>query len=132
MRTLPLVPVFRERLAALQAEQKENRRLCGRCYNPDYIGYVFVDEMGNRIKPNYLSNAFGKLLANNGLRVIRFHDLRQLRQHDAGQRRCDEADSGMARTQRLFNDGQYLRTLGLQLQAVLGRGDADWPGIEGC
>lgn len=76
MRTLPLVPVFRERLAALQAEQKENRRLCGRCYNPDYIGYVFVDEMGNRIKPNYLSNAFGKLLANNGLRVIRFHDLR--------------------------------------------------------
>ena len=76
MRTLPLVPVFRERLAALQAEQKENRRLCGRCYNPDYIGYVFVDEMGNRIKPNYLSNAFGKLLTNNGLRVIRFHDLR--------------------------------------------------------
>lgn len=76
MRTLPLVPVFRERLAALQAEQKENRRLCGMCYNSDYIGYVFVDEMGNRIKPNYLSNAFGKLLANNGLRVIRFHDLR--------------------------------------------------------
>lgn len=32
--------------------------------------------MGNRIKPNYLSNTFGKLLANNGLRIIRFHDLR--------------------------------------------------------
>ena len=76
MRTLPLVPVFRERLATLQVEQKENRRLCGKCYNPDYIGYVFVDEMGNRIKPNYLSNTFGKLLVNNGLRVIRFHDLR--------------------------------------------------------
>ena len=32
-RTLPLVPVFRERLLALQEEQKENRKLCGRCYN---------------------------------------------------------------------------------------------------
>ena len=29
-RTLPLVPVFRERLLALQEEQKENRKLCGR------------------------------------------------------------------------------------------------------
>ena len=35
-RTLPLVPVFRERLLALQEEQKENRKLCGRCYNKKY------------------------------------------------------------------------------------------------
>ena len=76
MRTLPLVPVFRERLRTLKQEQTENRRLCGRSYCPDYIGYICVDEMGNLIQPNYISTAFRKLLENNGLRSIRFHDLR--------------------------------------------------------
>lgn len=76
MRTLPLVPVFRERLRTLKREQVENRRLCGRSYCPDYIGYICVDEMGNLIQPNYISTAFRKLLENNGLRSIRFHDLR--------------------------------------------------------
>ena len=76
MRTLPLVPVFRERLRTLKREQAENRRLCGRSYCPDYIGYICVDEMGNLIQPNYISTAFRKLLENNGLRSIRFHDLR--------------------------------------------------------
>ena len=76
MRTLPLVPVFRERLRTLKWEQVENRRLCGRSYCPDYIGYICVDEMGNLIQPNYISTAFRKLLERNGLRSIRFHDLR--------------------------------------------------------
>lgn len=56
-RTLPLVPVFRERLLALQEEQKENRKLCGRCYNKKYEDYICVDAMGNLIKPDYLSNS---------------------------------------------------------------------------
>jgi len=54
-RTLPLVPIFRERLLALQEEQKENRKLCGRCYNKKYADYICVDAMGNLIKPDYLS-----------------------------------------------------------------------------
>ena len=53
-----------------------HRRLCGRSYCPDYIGYICVDEMGNLIQPNYISTAFRKLLERNGLRSIRFHDLR--------------------------------------------------------
>ena len=51
-RTLPLVPVFRERLLALQEEQKENRKLCGRCYNKKYADYICVDAMGNLLKPD--------------------------------------------------------------------------------
>lgn len=39
-RTLPLVPVFRGQLLALQEEQKENRKLCGRCYNKKYADYI--------------------------------------------------------------------------------------------
>lgn len=76
MRTLPLVPFVRTRLLELKAEQAENRRLCGRSYNKDYIGYVCVNEIGDIIRPSYVSCGFPKLLENRGLRRIRFHDLR--------------------------------------------------------
>lgn len=75
-RTLPLVPVFRGQLLALQEEQKENRKLCGRCYNKKYADYICVDAMGNLLKPDYLSNSFQIILQNYHLRRIRFHDLR--------------------------------------------------------
>lgn len=76
MRTLPLVGYVRERLIGLMAEQDENRRLCGKSYIKDYSGYICVNEIGDIIKPGYVTNSFGKLLAENGLRRIRFHDLR--------------------------------------------------------
>ena len=41
-----------------------------------YLDYVYVNEMGELMKPNYLSEAFPKFLKNHGLRQIRFHDLR--------------------------------------------------------
>ena len=76
MRTLPLVPFVKERLLALKAEQEENRRLCGRSYVKDYVGYVCVNEIGEIIKPNYVSCGFPKLLEEHGLRRVRYHDLR--------------------------------------------------------
>ena len=76
MRTLPLVPVFKEKLLKLQEEQKEYRRVCGKCYDKRYTDYICVDEMGTLISPHYLTSAFPKLLEKNGLRRIRFHDLR--------------------------------------------------------
>ena len=76
LRTLPLVPPIRDRLLTLKGEQETYRRLCGKCYNNDYLGYLCVDEVGNIIRPNYVSEQFPKLLKSNGLRAIRFHDLR--------------------------------------------------------
>ena len=76
MRTLPLVPFVRERLLALAEEQKENRSLCGRSYNDDYDGYICVNEIGDLIKPGYVTARFSELLDEHGLRRIRFHDLR--------------------------------------------------------
>ena len=61
---------------ALQEEQKENRKLCGRCYNKKYADYICVDAMGNLLKPDYLSDSFQIILRNYHLRRIRFHDLR--------------------------------------------------------
>ncbi len=76
MRTLPLVPFVREQLLTLREEQKENRRLCGRSYNKEYLDYVCVNELGDLIKPHYVTESFPKLLKANGFRHIRFHDLR--------------------------------------------------------
>lgn len=76
MRTLPLVPFMRERLLTLKEEQQENRRLCGRSYIKDYLEYVCVNEIGDLIKPHYVTTAFPDLLKANGMRHIRYHDLR--------------------------------------------------------
>ena len=35
-----------------------------------------VDDLGNLIKPDYITSAFRKFLIKNNMRVIRFHDLR--------------------------------------------------------
>ena len=75
-RTLPLVPFVKDRLLSLQKEQKENRRLCGRCYNREFEDYICVNEIGDLIKPEYISSMFGEFLEENGMRRIRFHDLR--------------------------------------------------------
>ena len=76
MRTLPLVPFMRERLLTLKEEQQENRRLCGRSYIKEYLEYVCVNEIGDLIKPHYVTESFPKLLKAKGMRQIRHHDLR--------------------------------------------------------
>ena len=76
LRSLPLVDNIREKLLALKEQQKENKRICGNCYNREYDGYVFVDVMGNIFNPRNLSSNFSKLLELKGLRRMRFHDLR--------------------------------------------------------
>ena len=76
MRTLPLVPFMRERLLTLKEEQQENRRLCGRSYIKEYLEYVCVNEIGDLIKPHYITESFSKLLKAKKMRQIRYHDLR--------------------------------------------------------
>lgn len=76
LRSLPLVPGFKEELLKLKEVQKENKKICGNCYNTEFEGYIFVDQMGNLYRPNTVSDTFKKILEKNGLRHIRFHDLR--------------------------------------------------------
>lgn len=76
LRTLPLVPVFKELLLKKKEQQYEYRRLCGRAYCKDYLDYVCVNQLGERLSCDYLTGAFPRLLKQNDMRVIRFHDLR--------------------------------------------------------
>ena len=75
-RTLPLVKPIEELLTKKKQEIEENRRLCGSCYNDKYLDFVLVNEIGERMKPNFISQHFALLLEKHGLRRIRFHDLR--------------------------------------------------------
>jgi integrase len=70
-RTLPLVDTFYELWIRLKAEQELNRAMYGDSYCTDYLDYIYVDAMGERIKPGYTL-----LLKKHNLRRIRYHDLR--------------------------------------------------------
>ena len=76
LRTLPLIGSFREYFMQVKEAQELNKQVCGNCYNYEYDGFVFVDELGERIRVEYLTNAFPKFLESHGLRRMRFHDLR--------------------------------------------------------
>lgn len=75
-RTLPMIPALRDKLLRMQADQEEYRRLCGRSYNKEYLDFIYVDEMGDRIKPEYISATFKDVLKKHNLKKVRFHDLR--------------------------------------------------------
>ena len=76
LRTLPLIGSFREYFLQVKETQELNKQVCGNCYNHEYDGFVFVDELGERMRANYLTSAFPKFLEEHGLRRMRFHDLR--------------------------------------------------------
>lgn len=75
-RVLPLVAEIKDLLIKMKQEQADNRRLCGRSYNDKYLDFINVNELGERIKPNYITQHFDLVLKKHGLSKIRFHDLR--------------------------------------------------------
>ena len=76
LRTLPLVGAFKDYFMQVKQAQEYNKAICGDCYNYDYDGYVFVDELATRMTPNYLTTEFPYFCEKHGLRRMRFHDLR--------------------------------------------------------
>lgn len=75
-RKLPLVPQFETALVELYKKQQIQRELCGEDYSLEYLDYINKNDMGERLKPGYISDHFSLILKKNGLRKIRFHDLR--------------------------------------------------------
>jgi integrase len=75
-RSLPLIKPFEEMLLQLKSMQEMNRTVCGKMYCKDYLEYIYVNELGERIKPNFITHNFAITLKNNNLKKIRFHDLR--------------------------------------------------------
>ena len=75
-RTLPLIPQVEDALLKEKAKQEQMQRIMRRGYCKKYTDYICVDAIGEIIKPDYVTNHFKILLRDNGLKQIRFHDLR--------------------------------------------------------
>ena len=76
LRTLPLIGSFREYFMQVKEAQELNKQVCGNCYNYEYDGYVFVDELGDLMRPEYLTSYFPQYIQKHGCKRMRFHDLR--------------------------------------------------------
>ena len=74
LRTFPLIPTIRAHLEALKASQDEHMSLFGRAYVKN--DYICKWPDGRVMDIGYTNHAFSKLLKENGMRHIRFHDLR--------------------------------------------------------
>lgn len=75
-RTLPIPdPVF-EMLETVKAKQEINRKLFRGSYNRKWDDYVCTDELGNLLRPSFVTDHYRFLLVKLGMRRIRFHDLR--------------------------------------------------------
>lgn len=75
-RTLPLCEFTVKELLRIKRQQERYRALCGDCYDTRYLDFICVNQMGTLMNPDYVSQTFAKELKKNGLRHIRYHDLR--------------------------------------------------------
>lgn len=76
IRSFYLPEKIKEILLEMREKQKNNMEYLGRGYYLQDKDYIYVDDGGKRIRPNYLTVRFGKFLKKNHLKHIRLHDLR--------------------------------------------------------
>ena len=73
-RSYPLIPIVELQLKALKVKENRNRQVYGNTYYES--DYVFKWDDGKPFASDYVSRGFSRILKRNGLRHIRFHDLR--------------------------------------------------------
>ena len=76
VRTFPLIPHIEQMLKERKELEEYYSGLLGRDFYRTYDGFVCRDNTGQLITPCYTSKHFKKIVDRNGLRHIRFHDLR--------------------------------------------------------
>lgn len=75
-RTLPLPDPVVEMLQVQKEHREVYRKMFQGSYNAQYLDYVCVNQLGDLLRPSYVTDHFRELLEKYGLRHIRFHDLR--------------------------------------------------------
>ena len=76
VRNLFLPESLAQYLKDLKQQQESRKKELGQYYNQDFDGFVCVDQLGKLHSPNYVTKAFKKVIRENNLPDIRFHDLR--------------------------------------------------------
>lgn len=75
-RTLDLIPQLKELLLQIKEKQSKYILEFGNSYNKKYLDNICVNEMGDLIKPNYITKHFKSIIRKHNFKDIRFHDLR--------------------------------------------------------
>ena len=75
-RSFKMIPEVKEILLEHKQKQELYQKQFRKAYSKKYLDMVCVNPMGELIKPSYVTSHFPVLLERNGLRPIRFHDLR--------------------------------------------------------
>lgn len=75
-RILPLIEIIEKDLLAHKQNIEKNMTMYGDSYNKEYKDYVFVNEFGGLILPDFLTKSMQDIIKENNLKKIRLHDLR--------------------------------------------------------
>lgn len=75
-RTLPLIPYIEKLLLKQKANKEYFSQMLKSGYDHTYDEFVCCDNFGKLITPEFTSNHFRYIIKKNGLRRLRFHDLR--------------------------------------------------------
>ncbi len=75
-RTLPLIPHIEKLLLDEKAKQEYYSNLLKDGYDTEYSDYICRDNFGRLITPNFVTDHFRYVINKNGMKKLRFHDLR--------------------------------------------------------
>ena len=75
-RVFAMHPDVKKILLKHKEQQEVYRKQFKRSYSKKYLNMVCVDQLGDLIRPNFVTEHFNILLKKHNLRKIRFHDLR--------------------------------------------------------
>ena len=113
-RTLPLIPHIEEMLLEKKKMEVKFKKACGKSYNKEFDGFICRDNYGNMISPGYVTQHFHYVITRNGLKHLRFHDLRHscaslLLAHDVPMKAIQEwlGHSNFSITANLYSHLEY-------------------------
>lgn len=75
-RTFPLFEDLKKDVLAKIDRIEENKKIFGNSYNYKYDGYLFVQDNGDIIQPNFFTKRFKKIIDRNNLKKVTPHGLR--------------------------------------------------------
>ena len=113
-RTLPLIPHIEEMLLEKKKMEVKFKKACRKSYNKEFDGFICRDNYGNMLSPGYVTQHFHYVITRNGLKQLRFHDLRHscaslLLAHDVPMKAIQEwlGHSNFSITANLYSHLEY-------------------------
>lgn len=75
-RTLLLIPHIEEMFLEKHKMDKHYKKLSGKDYDTEFEGFVCCNPFGKLISPSTVTHEFHEVIKKNGMKQLRFHDLR--------------------------------------------------------